>query len=214
MRIERYQSPYLASQMYIVKENNKAIIIDPFCLDVTLLKKLTVEYLFLTHEHYDHISGVNFLKKYFNCKVYCEEKCALRIQNPRYNMSAYFDILAGIPEFQAYGNSMPCVEPYHCSADKVFFEDTSIYWQGHEIRLMKTPGHTAGSACYLIDNKYLFSGDTLFAELETETGFPTGSKKDFKNITLNKLRNISSDVIVLPGHFSSFRLGKNCNNYE
>ncbi len=35
---------------------------------------------------------------------------------------------------------------------------------GPEVKALHTPGHTPGSTCYLIDGKYLVSGDTVFIE--------------------------------------------------
>ena len=35
---------------------------------------------------------------------------------------------------------------------------------GPDIKAIHTPGHTPGSTCYLIDGKYLISGDTIFIE--------------------------------------------------
>ena len=35
---------------------------------------------------------------------------------------------------------------------------------GPEVKSLHTPGHTPGSTCYLIDGKYLVSGDTVFIE--------------------------------------------------
>ena len=33
-----------------------------------------------------------------------------------------------------------------------------------EVKALHTPGHTPGSTCYLIDTKFLVSGDTVFIE--------------------------------------------------
>jgi len=49
--------------------------------------------------------------------------------------------------------------PFEAVADNDCFSFTA---PGPEIRAPHTPGHTMGSTCYLIGNKYLLSGDTIF----------------------------------------------------
>ena len=61
--------------MYVVKEGEHAIVIDPFD-DTTPSKGLIIDYIILTHEHYDHISGVNVWKKTRDVPVLCSRPCA------------------------------------------------------------------------------------------------------------------------------------------
>jgi hydroxyacylglutathione hydrolase len=104
------------------------------------------------------------------------------------------------------------VQPYICRADMVLKDNDVIAWRGHTIEVIETPGHTISSVCYLLDNTWLFSGDTLFANVETNTRFPSGSKEDFRNITLKKLENLPKDITVYPGHFERFRLDERLAN--
>ena len=62
IEIKRYVSGLLSSNMYVISEAGHAIVIDPF-EDTTPSEGLTVDCILLTHEHYDHISGVNIWKK-------------------------------------------------------------------------------------------------------------------------------------------------------
>lgn len=63
MDIVSFQTPYMRSMTYIVSENRHAILIDPCKMpqvENDLVKKsLTIDMALLTHEHYDHISGIN-----------------------------------------------------------------------------------------------------------------------------------------------------------
>ena len=62
MIVERVDSGLLNSSMYVVSENGHAIVIDP-CLITDAADKFIIDYLFITHEHYDHIFGVNAWKE-------------------------------------------------------------------------------------------------------------------------------------------------------
>ncbi len=67
------------------------------------------------------------------------------------------------------------------------------------IKFIHTPGHTPGSQCFLIDN-LLISGDTLFIGSCGRIDLP-GSDPEQMYYSLNhKLRNLSDDTIVYPGH--------------
>ena len=76
--------------MYVLEENNHLILIDPCIIDIRLENK-TVDYIFLTHEHYDHISGVNYWKEKCEAEVVCSNICAEKIESSRKNLSRYFD---------------------------------------------------------------------------------------------------------------------------
>jgi glyoxylase-like metal-dependent hydrolase (beta-lactamase superfamily II) len=75
---------------------------------------------------------------------------------------------------------------------------------GPEIRVLHTPGHTPGSTCYLIDGKYLISGDTIFIE---SIGRPdlggqaeTWSKSLFRTLT-DVIRKLPPSTQILPAHW-------------
>ena len=67
-----------------------------------------------------------------------------------------------------------------------------------EFTVLETPGHTAGSVCYLIGNN-IFSGDTLFQGSCGRTDLPTGNWGEII-ASLKRLRNLPGDYNVYPGH--------------
>jgi glyoxylase-like metal-dependent hydrolase (beta-lactamase superfamily II) len=97
-------------------------------------------------------------------------------------------------------------------ADFVFnpIEDNDVFTftqGGPQVKAMHTPGHTMGSTSYLIDNKYLLSGDTVF--INTAGRPDLGGKSDewsrylYLTLTL-KLRGLNDDILVLPGHYTTW----------
>ena len=78
-------------------------------------------------------------------------------------------------------------------------EDGDMLNLGNQsVTVMHTPGHTAGSVCYIIDD-VMFSGDTLFRLEIGRCDLPTGSFATMKK-TLKRLLSIKKDYRVLPGH--------------
>ena len=87
-KIYVYSMPILDSRMYIIinDENEKeALIIDPLISEeaFTILSTLSHATVLLTHSHYDHISGMNWLRKQVDCTLLCSECCAEKIINPQ-----------------------------------------------------------------------------------------------------------------------------------
>lgn len=68
--------------------------------------------------------------------------------------------------------------------------------------MLLTPGHTSGSACYLITENdggmYLFTGDTLFCGSIGRTDFPTGNIGEMR-ASLRRLAALG-DCPIYPGH--------------
>ncbi len=76
-----------------------------------------------------------------------------------------------------------------------------------EVLAVKTPGHTPGSVSFFVNNKLLFSGDTIFV---SGLGRPDlGGKArewavDLYDTIYSKVSQIADEVIVLPGHYADF----------
>lgn len=85
--------------------------------------------------------------------------------------------------------------------EKIVFNNGTL-----EVLAVKTPGHTPGSVSFFVNNKLLFSGDTIFV---SGLGRPDlGNKvrewaKDLYNTVYSKVSEIADEVIVLPGHYAS-----------
>ncbi len=78
-----------------------------------------------------------------------------------------------------------------------------------QLRAIKTPGHTPGSVCFLLDkHRILFSGDTLFPGGPGATKFEGGDFPTIINSIENRLfKELSPETLVLPGHGSSTTIG-------
>ena len=76
-----------------------------------------------------------------------------------------------------------------------------------DVHPIATPGHTPGSTCYLIDNRWLVSGDTIFVN---GIGRPdlgghveAWSRALYGTLHRGLVHSLPDEVVVLPAHFSS-----------
>lgn len=75
---------------------------------------------------------------------------------------------------------------------------------GPEVKALHTPGHTPGSTCFLIDNRFLISGDTVFIE---SVGRPDlgGQAKEWSSHLFNSLhqviKKLPPNTEILPAHW-------------
>ena len=75
---------------------------------------------------------------------------------------------------------------------------------GPEIEAIHMPGHTPGSTSYLIDKKYMVTGDTVFI---LSIGRPDlgGMAEDWSKMLYNtlktKIAELNDDLVILPGHY-------------
>lgn len=205
MKIVCYKSSLLLSNFYVILSEGRSILIDPAVIDINL-ELDDIDYIFLSHEHYDHISGVNYFKeKYPNAQVICSKKCSENLISPSKNLSLHFDAFCKI---QTWINNQEEVKPivYTCNADIVFSQYFKMVWNKHVIEMFYTPGHSEGSSIYVIDGIFMFSGDILFKNYPTFTSLYKNGKKDFNNITLPLINTFNKNMEVYPGHFESFYL--------
>jgi glyoxylase-like metal-dependent hydrolase (beta-lactamase superfamily II) len=96
-------------------------------------------------------------------------------------------------------------------ADKILEDDDIIEFGGSELRVVHTPGHSAGSVCFLGEGS-IFTGDTLFAASVGRTDLPGGSWERLKESLKNRLMNLEASLTVYPGHGEKTTLARELGN--
>ena len=176
-----------ANTYVLTEDGQTAIVIDPSQprVESELIKRrLTPAYVLLTHCHFDHVGGVTALQE-SGSKVLCsaEEKTLV-------GTSADLFEMFGAPR-TAY------------KVDETFADGEEKILNGISVKAIVTPGHTAGSCCYLFTDKeggrYLFTGDTLFAGSIGRTDFPTGNVPQMR-ASLKRLSALDGDMPLYAGH--------------
>lgn len=211
-----YRSVYapVRSNMFILFSDYEAMVFDPNendeLLDLFKDKGTKYVHILLTHGHYDHISGIKWLKDKVNADVFCQRKCAERIANNKKPLSrlvamvlAQEDKVDGGHRYQDFKVSY---KPFAVVADKTFDKEDKLKFGSLDIEVFSTPGHSEGSACYKLYEQMVFTGDSLIQDTVAITRFPGGNKFEYDTITLPFLRSLPKDTIILPGHGEPFLL--------
>ena len=198
IEVRRFTWDYLDSNMYIVSVGDQVLVIDPIDSDeafeyVRLFPEITV---LLTHEHFDHVCGLNRLRAEHKCTVIAQEKCSERIQSSKTNFSAMAETMLELSGKRRDKR----IAPFECKKADIIFEDRMVLnWAGNDIEIFSTPGHSPGSACFSIA-EYLFTGDTLLQKGPMNR-FPGGSKKDYLQKTIPIIKKkLKKTRIFYPGH--------------
>lgn len=151
------------SKSYLIESSLWNFIIDLWWEDFDELlnyiqkTNLEINWIIITHGHYDHILWLNKFVSLNNCKVFISSWDKDFLYDPSLNLSKFWwdgeFILDKWIEVQV-------------------LENGSKIWP-FEVKF--TPGHTRGSICLFDhENKNIFTGDTLFPNWEWRTDLPTG----------------------------------------
>ncbi len=207
MEILRRVSDLLSSNMYVIVEDDHAIVIDPH-RSLEAVQGLTVDRILLTHEHYDHISGVNLYREHGAGPVLCSRACAANIADARKNLSSLFEVFCQLQTWVELDSEPEVDDHYVCSADETFEDSFAFDWRGHSFQLFALPGHSQGSIGILLDGGRCFSGDSMMEDSDTELRLPGGSRRQWAAVSVPRLAGLPDGIRVYPGHFRDFQLSR------
>lgn len=184
MFLKKFVCGPLANNVYLFGFNSSFAVIDPSFNSAKLILKLLginkLEYILLTHSHFDHIAEAKLLKDKTKAKLCVHELDAANVIKPGSD-----GLLANVEA---------------TSVDILLKDKQKIQVADIELVVIHTPGHTLGSVCFYIEKeKLLFSGDTLFKDGIGRVDLPT-SNKDLMHSSLQKLSHLPGDTHVFPGH--------------
>ena len=181
--VRRFEVGALQANAYLITDEatGKMAVIDPGAADAALFSAIraggNLQWILLTHGHADHIGAVKILREETGAQVVAHSWEQPLLQSAGLNLSRQFGC------------------PMSFSADVTVQEGACIRLGETELKVLHTPGHTAGSVCYQM-GRFLFTGDTLFAGSMGRVDFPTGD--------LNAMRDSLKRLAELPGDFQIF----------
>lgn len=194
--------PFLArgfeANSYLAVSGGQAVLIDAgvpkkLVLEALQSENASLEYILLTHGHFDHTLTADALRETANARLAVHEDDAQMLRDPEKSALATF--------LGRYDTVKPC-EITLADGDTVSFGD-------EKITVIHTPGHSKGSVCYLAGNS-LFTGDTLF-----DGGYGRfdlyGGDFDALKASLSSLKSLDGEIEIFPGHGGGTTLKKALN---
>lgn len=184
--VESFKVGPLETNCYLIvdKKTQRAAIIDPGGISVELDKKIhslgekNVDYILMTHGHFDHIRKATRYKKLTGAKLMIGVNEAEFTKNRRLN-------LCRIP-----------IEPFE--ADVLLNNGNIISLGETKIKVINTPGHTVGGVCFIAED-FLFSGDTIMRGTIGRYDLETGNFNQMRE-SIKKILDLSKNYIIYPGH--------------
>lgn len=188
VRVKKFVAGYLMTNSYLVTSDidNTAILIDAGGgldkIDKYLSDNgLKLVALLLTHGHFDHITIAKQLKERYNLKIYIHAE-----DEPMLNSEDNLASMAGIKVEKT-------------TADKLLSGGEILKFGEMCFKVIHTSGHSKGSVTYILNNEYMFTGDTLFFESFGATHFYGGSMEEMRK-SLKTLFALDCNYTVFCGH--------------
>lgn len=186
-KIDVVQATVIKTNNYIISDGKGAVLIEASANPEeikNIIKDKTLLAILLTHGHWDHFLKLNELLETFSCKVYITKQGFEKINLKGKNFYADRNPSMNIPKERV-----------------VFIKENEVLDFGKEFqfRVIGTPGHTDCSVSYLLNDKDLFSGDTLFKDDYGRSDLPTGNEEAIQK-SLQFLMTLNPDIKVYPGH--------------
>lgn len=198
MKIKTVNNYYTDENTYIVydEDTKNGLVIDPGYKCDGILKaasddKINIKYILITHCHYDHISDMEQLRERTGTPLVSGDKASINITDPNINLS-----YSGLGYFLSAKKS-----------DIVLKNGGKIVFDGIKVKCIYTPGHTNCGVCYLVNDRKLFTGDTLFLRSIGRSDLPTGDYESLVNSIKTKIYALADDIDVFPGHGNKTSVG-------
>ena len=187
---------------YIIVKNNTCVVIDPSSYDHEISKfidekKLKLSAIVLTHAHFDHYGIANDIARKYGCKIY-----VYKDEKPTFDMLN----IAEEANFKVSDLDWNNIE---------FFDKTNLSFNGINLKVIITPGHTVGGITLEYNNVF-FTGDTLFVDSVGRTDFPGGDMQTLMDSIFKLTRVMNDNDYMLCGHgkeYPQFKVVKQINPY-
>jgi len=179
------------SYLVTAKRSGRSFLVDASGEAAHLLPALeglhpAIEFVLLTHGHFDHLSSAAALCEAFSVPLVVH--------------SGDLRLLRQAPFYALRFDGAPVTLPGALlTLDAPQAPELAVLG----IRVIHTPGHTPGGVCYGVGD-FFFTGDTLFREAVGRTDQPGGDPAGLARSVAQLLTAMPPEGIILPGHGRSW----------
>ena len=204
MKIEKLFRGSWYANCYLLYANDAqgglhAAVIDP-AYPAEKIKALTdelgasIDFIILTHGHFDHIYNLDALKALTNAQICIHKNDAEMLSDGNKNAYSFF-----------FGGDFATV-----GADRLLTDGDVIRLGDESLAVISTPGHSHGSIC-LLNDAFIITGDTLFSSGYGRYDLHGGDVRTLSR-SLHSLKNYDQNLLIYPGHGDSTTLGQALRN--
>ncbi len=166
---------------YLVASGDRAVVIDPLrhidhYLEAAAERGWKIERVLDTHGHADHLSGGPALAA-----------------------------ACGVPYYLHPYDGIHPIDVLPARIDYAYLRDGQTFEVGsHRLTALHVPGHTLGNTAFLLDDRHLFTGDSIFIEsiARPDLGGHGDTWAPIHFASLRRLLELPDETLVLPGHFA------------
>lgn len=185
----RFVSQTFRSNVYALEEvgsSNVWLVDAGYSEDLMhyLADKKNLKGIFLTHVHFDHISGLEqIIGKFPETRVYGHTLAPDYLYDPEKNLSLFHEVPI------SYSGKI-----------KVLQEgDEILLGEKYKIKTMEVPGHHPTCLAYQVGN-CLFTGDAYIPGIKVITHLPEGNKEAAKQAEERIKKKLNDGLTACSGH--------------
>ncbi len=186
LNIEKYKVGPLETNCYFITDadTKKSAIIDPGGISSELDKRIkaigkeNIEYILMTHGHFDHI------RKAMRYKELTGAKLMIGVNEKEFTKDRHLNLCR---------IEMPAFD-----VDLLLNDGDIIELGNTKIKVLNTPGHTIGGVCFITGDS-IFSGDTIMKGTIGRCDLETGNITQMMD-SVSKIVQLSGEYNIYPGH--------------
>jgi len=182
------------SYLVVDPTTRRAVLVDPGAEPERLVEMVrssgaTLDAIWLTHAHVDHIGAIAPVKRVWNVPVYLHPA-----DRPLFDRGAWQAALYGIPFEQPSDPDHDLAEGDQLTVGSLRFD------------VLHVPGHAPGHVAFVADG-HMIGGDLLFAGSIGRTDLPLADPERMIE-SLERVAGLPDETVVYPGHGPTTSIGR------